>query len=113
MNGRFDQGIDVSHADLRGTGAGLVETGTTWLEAVGALRAHLEGEGDPWGEEAGSMVKAGYLAVTRKALEVYEELGERQVTSGDDVHVMEADYRDTEQRNLEDAAWNKLAIERL
>ncbi|WP_406311912.1 hypothetical protein OHA77_24890 [Streptosporangium sp. NBC_01639] len=113
MSGHFDQGIDVSHADLRGTGAGLGEAGTTWLEAVGALRAHLEGEGDPWGEEAGSMVKAGYLAVTRRALEVYEELGKRQVTSGDDVHIMEANYRDAEQRNLEDAARNRSAIERL
>ncbi|MFC6895893.1 hypothetical protein ACFQGX_10580 [Nonomuraea dietziae] len=82
MNGSSGEGLDISRADLRGTGAGLGETGTTWLEAVGALRAHLEGEGDPWGEDVESMVKAGYLAVTRKALEVFEALGERQVTSG-------------------------------
>ncbi|MGP3915117.1 hypothetical protein [Nonomuraea sp. 10N515B] len=107
------QGMDVSHADLRGTGTGLGETGTTWLEAVGALRAHLEGDGDPWGEEAGNMVKAAYLAVTQKALEVCEALGERQVTSGDQVHVMEANYRAAQQRGEEEATRIGRAIERL
>jgi hypothetical protein len=113
VSGSFEQEIDVSHADLRGTGTGLGETGTSWLEAVGALRAHLEGDCDPWGEEAGSMVKAGYLALTQRALEVYEALGQRQVASGDGVHVMEANYRDAEQRSMEDAARIARAGERL
>ncbi|MCG5212968.1 hypothetical protein [Streptosporangium sp. KLBMP 9127] len=112
MSEHFDQRLGVSHTDLRGTGAGLGETGTTWLEAVGVLRAHLEGECDPWGEEAESTVKAVYLAVTQRALEVYEALGERQMTSGDDVHVMGANYRDAERRTEEDAARNGRAIER-
>ncbi|MGI5286252.1 hypothetical protein ACQEVF_23340 [Nonomuraea polychroma] len=113
MSERFGHGIDVSHADLRATGAGLGETGTTWLEAVGALRAHLEGDGDPWGEEAGSMVKAAYLAVTQRALEVYEDLGERQVTSGDNVHLMQANYTAAQQRSAEEAARIARAIEQL
>lgn len=113
MSGSLGEGLDISRADLRGTGAGLGETGTTWLEAVGALRAHLEGEDDPWGEDVESMVKAGYLAVTRKALEVFEALGERQVTSGVDVRAMEANYRHAEQRSGEDAVRLGRAIERL
>ncbi|MEU4545334.1 hypothetical protein [Nonomuraea dietziae] len=113
MSGSVGEGTDVSHADLRGTGTGLGETGTTWLEAVGALRARLEGECDPWGEDVESVVKAGYLAVTRKALEVFEALGERQVTSGDDVRVMEANYQHAEQRSGEDAVRLGRDIERL
>ncbi|MEV0198138.1 hypothetical protein [Nonomuraea sp. NPDC050691] len=105
--------MDVSLTDLHGTGAGLDETGTTWLEAVGALRAHLEGDGDPWGEEAGSMVKAAYLAVTRRALEVYEALGEQQVTSGHDMHVMAMNYRAADQRSEEEAERIGRAVKRL
>ncbi|MEV0387540.1 hypothetical protein [Nonomuraea sp. NPDC050643] len=113
MSGGFGEGPEISHSDLCGTGTGLGETGATWLEAVAALRAHLETDADPWGGEAGSMVQAGYLAVTRKALEVYEALGERQVTSGDDVHVMRANYRDVEQRTADDADQVRRIIERM
>ncbi|MFI6297069.1 hypothetical protein ACIBEJ_36130 [Nonomuraea sp. NPDC050790] len=102
MSGRPDQGPDVSHADLRGTGTGLGLTGATWLEAVADLRAGLED--DPWGDGPGTTVHAAYLAVTEKALEVCEALGERQVTSGEGVHAMEANYQAAERRGEEESA---------
>ncbi|MFI6393911.1 hypothetical protein ACIBHY_43470 [Nonomuraea sp. NPDC050547] len=108
----FDRGPDVSHADLRGTGAGLGQTGATWLEAVAELRAGLEGEGDPWDEVPATMVKAAYLEVTKKALEVCEALGERQVASGEDVRVMEANYKAAERRGEEEVARVRRLLER-
>ncbi|MER7213582.1 hypothetical protein ABZ470_14895 [Streptosporangium sp. NPDC020072] len=98
-----DHGVDVSHADLRSTGTGLSGTGTSQLEEVRALRAYLEGEGDPWGEDMmGSMVGAAYHAVTRHALEVYESLAERHVTTGDGAEFMAVSYRSAEQRSEEE-----------
>ncbi|MEV4098394.1 hypothetical protein [Streptosporangium saharense] len=97
-------GVDVSHADLRSTGAGLSGTGISQVENVRALRAFLEGEGDPWGDdELGSLVGAAYHAVTRHALEVYESLAERQVTTGEGAEFMAACYQVAEQRSEEEA----------
>lgn len=96
-------GMDASHTDLRSTGAGLSETGTSYLEEVRALRAYLEGEGNPWGDGMESMVGAAYLAVTRHALDVYESLAERQVTTGDGATSMAVNYRSAEQQGVEEA----------
>ncbi|GAA3510880.1 hypothetical protein FHR32_003773 [Streptosporangium album] len=108
-------GMDVSHADFRSTGTGLSETGASRLEEVRALRAYLEGEGDPWGDddEMGGMVGAAYRAVTQHALDVYEALAERHVTTGGGVELMAADYRSAEWRSAEEADRIMRAAQRL
>ncbi|MFG1755274.1 hypothetical protein [Streptosporangium sandarakinum] len=99
-----DSWMDVSHADLRDTSRGLTENGADHLTEVRAMRAYLEGEGDPWGDdELGSMVGAAYRAMTRHALDVYESLAERHVTTGEGTGLMAGNHRSAEQRSEEEA----------
>ncbi|MGV9772962.1 hypothetical protein [Streptosporangium sp. NPDC003464] len=98
-------GVTVSHADRRSGGTGLSAAGASQAEGVRALRAYLEGEGDPWGDdELGSMVGAAYREVTRQALEVYDSLVEHRVTTGENVETSSVNYRSVEQRSEEETA---------
>jgi hypothetical protein len=96
--------VEVSHADFRSTDTGLTSVGADHSAEVRVLRAYLEGEGDPWGDdELGSMVGAAYLAVTQQALEAFESLARRHTTAGGDVGTMSINYRSAERRGEEEA----------
>ncbi|AWS46451.1 hypothetical protein [Streptosporangium sp. 'caverna'] len=106
--------MQASHADFRSADTGLTSVGADHSAEVRVLRAYLEGEGDPWGDdELGSTVGAAYRAVTRQALEACESLARRHTTAGGDVGTMSVNYRSAERRGEEEADRITRAVRRV
>ncbi|GLW96157.1 hypothetical protein [Microtetraspora sp. NBRC 16547] len=98
-------GIEVSHADLRAGGDGLLRVGEDMALEVEVFATELAGRLDPWGDdELGSMCGPIYAMIRREAIDAYVTLAGGIRDAGITVETMSGNHGRAELAGAEAAA---------
>jgi uncharacterized protein YukE len=90
--------IEISPDALRGSGDQVRDVATRLAQELAALRADLEGFGQPWGaDDIGSLIGAAYTEIAAYAMESYQSAQEELDSIGTDVSTMADRYAQTEE----------------
>jgi hypothetical protein len=92
--------VDVRPESIHLAAQKVDGAGQDWGEAVGTLKADMDGVGDPYGgDELGTALKAMYDIIGPTALEYFTETGFCVIETADAMNQMATAYTKVEQDN--------------